>query len=463
MGKVEKGLDMLKIFNSISKQKEIFVPLTPNQVKMYVCGVTVYDHCHLGHARCMVVFDMMARYFRHLGYQLTFVRNITDIDDKIINKAAKEDVNYLDISTRYAQSMHEDARALGIIGPDLEPKATEHIEDMLDMIQTLIALGHAYLADNGDVCFAVETFAEYGKLSKQNIEQLMSGVRIEVNEKKRSPLDFVLWKQAKPGEPAWDSPWGPGRPGWHIECSAMARHHLGQHIDIHGGGLDLQFPHHENEIAQSEACNQTVFANYWLHVGLLQLNQEKMAKSTGNFLSIKDALKKYHPEVIKLFFMSSHYRSPLNFSEENLEQADKALQRLYQSLKNLPDQAELDSSWVKRFEQAMNDDFNTADALAVVFELNSEINRHKNYLLIFTLKYLLNLLGLGQSPALDVLQFYSQQDGMNEAEIAAFISARKEARLAKDFAKADEIRQTLLSKGIELEDSASGTTWRRKI
>jgi len=453
---------MLKIYNSLRKQKEEFKPLTPPLVKMYVCGVTVYDHCHLGHARCMVVFDMIARYFRHLGYQLQFVRNITDIDDKIIQKAMKEDVNYLDISQRYTASMHEDAEALGIIGPDVEPKATAHIQDMLEMIKTLLLQGNAYVAENGDLCFAVDSFADYGKLSKQNIEQLMSGVRIEVNDTKRSPLDFVLWKQAKPGEPSWDSPWGPGRPGWHIECSAMAKHHLGSHIDIHGGGLDLQFPHHENEIAQSEACNQVSFANYWVHVGLLQINHEKMAKSTGNFLTIKDALKTYHPEVIKLFFLSSHYRSPLNFSPESLAQADKTLQRIYQTLKLAQAQDVIDPSWLAKFEEAMNDDFNTADAMAVIFELNSEIHRHQNLSLIATFKYLLNILGLGESSVLEVLQF-SATDGLKEQEIAAYIEARAKARLDKDFQKADEIRKLLLSQGIELEDSSQGTSWRRKI
>lgn len=453
---------MLKIFNSLSKQKELFQALNPPQVKMYVCGVTVYDHCHLGHARCMVVFDMIARYLRHLGYDLQFVQNITDVDDKIIRKAIQEDVDYLDISQRYTDSMHQDAQALGVIGPDVEPKATEHINDMIEMITSLLAQDHAYVAPNGDVCFAVETFAEYGKLSRQNLEQLMSGIRIEVNETKRSPLDFVLWKQAKPSEPAWESPWGPGRPGWHIECSAMAKHHLGCHIDIHGGGLDLQFPHHENEIAQSESCNKTSFANFWMHVGLLQLNQEKMAKSTGNFLTIKDALVKYHPEVIKLFFLSSHYRSPLNFSSENLEQADKTLQRLYQTLKQISAKADIDSNWLAKFEQAMNDDFNTADAFAVIFDLNSEIHRSQNLDLIATLKYLLNILGLGQRPVLDILQF-SREEGLNTQEINAYIQARTTARLAKDYQKADDIRQLLLSKGIELEDSSQGTSWRRKI
>ena len=458
---------MLTLFNSLSKEKEIFKPLKPNQVSMYVCGVTVYDHCHLGHARCMIVFDAFSKYLKHLGYQVKFVSNITDIDDKIIKKAVEHHVTYDVISQTITESMHQDARALGLNLPDIEPKATEHIDDMITMIQSLMEKGFAYVAGNGDVCFEVNQFQSYGKLSRQDLNQLFAGVRIDASEQKRSPADFVLWKQAKPGEPSWSSPWGEGRPGWHIECSAMAKAHLGPHIDIHGGGLDLQFPHHENEIAQSEACNEEVFANYWLHVGMLQLNHEKMSKSTGNFLTIKDALKLYHPEVIKMFYMSSHYRSPLNYTDDALQQAHKALQRFYQTLKTfshvLKSDSVLEHDWVKRFEDAMNDDFNTAQALAVLFELNNQINKTPDSNMLWTLKYLANLLGVLHSDANAFLQFSVDSEQLDEHEIEIYIEKRKQARLDKNFSEADRIRQLLLDKGIELEDQIGVTSWRRRI
>ena len=361
--------------------------------------------------------------------------------------------------------MHEDAKNLGIKAPTIEPKATEHIQDMIDMIQILIEKDAAYVASNGDVCFAVEKFTDYGKLSRQNIEQLMTGIRVDVNEGKRSPLDFVLWKQAKAGEPAWPSPWGEGRPGWHIECSAMAKHHLGAHIDIHGGGLDLQFPHHENEIAQSEACNSKTFANYWLHVGLLQINNEKMAKSTGNFLTIKDALNLYHPEVIKLFFMTSHYRSPLNLSEDALIQSHKTLQRLYQTIKlhGLDDAANLNNEWISKFEASMNDDFNTSEALAILFDLNTQMNKEPKPELIKTLVYLGNMLGILKTDANAFLTFSASSKGLTDDEIEHLIQQRKEARVSRDFKKADEIRALLQEQGIELEDSGAGTSWRRLV
>jgi cysteinyl-tRNA synthetase len=458
---------MLTLFNSMTKQKEVFKPLKPNQVSMYVCGVTVYDHCHLGHARCMIVFDIFSKYLRHLGYQVKFVSNITDIDDKIIKKALELEVSYDVVSQTITQSMHQDAQALGVNLPDVAPKATEHIEDMIHMIQTLIDKGFAYVAGNGDVCFEVNCFHGYGKLSRQDLNQLMAGVRIDANEQKRSPADFVLWKQAKPGEPSWSSPWGSGRPGWHIECSAMAKAHLGAHIDIHGGGLDLQFPHHENEIAQSEACNGEVFANYWLHVGMLQLNHEKMAKSTGNFLTIKEALTRYHPEVIKMFYMSSHYRSPLNFTDDALQQAHKSLQRFYQTIKThsklLKSDIVFHTEWVKRFEDAMNDDFNTSQALAILFELNNQINKTPDACMLSTLMYLANLLGILHSDAGAFLQFSINEEPFTEQEIEMYIEKRKQARLDKDFSEADRIRQFLLEKGIELEDQVGVTSWRRRI
>ncbi len=455
---------MLYLYNSLSKQKELFKPLVPNTISMYVCGVTVYDHCHLGHARCMVVFDMMVKYFRYLGYQVHFTRNVTDIDDKILKKALEQHQSFENISKIYIESMHQDTDALGISHPDIEPLATAHIPEMIEMIQTLISLGYAYQAQNGDVCFSVEKFKDYGKLSRQNIEQLLSGARIDVVDEKASPLDFVLWKSSKPSEPAWESPWGPGRPGWHIECSAMAKAHLGPRIDIHGGGLDLQFPHHENEIAQSEASSGETFANYWLHVGLLQLNHEKMAKSTGNFMTIKDALRQYHPEVIKWFFMSAHYRSPLNYSDEMLSQAHKGLQRLYQTLKNFDNNqsSEIDETWLSRFDESMQDDFNTAEAMAILFELNNFINKEKNASLVPTLKKMANLLGVLFEEPLRFLQF-SIEESLSEQEILNWIEKRRAARLEKQFQVADDIRKHLLEQGIELEDTASGTNWRRVI
>jgi cysteinyl-tRNA synthetase len=459
---------MLTVFNSLSKQKEVFIPLKPNQVSMYVCGVTVYDHCHLGHARFMIIFDMIANYLRHLGYSVKYVQNITDVDDKIIKKALELDQDFTAISQEFTLSMQQDIKSLDLGMPDVLPKASEHIQDMISMIEILMDKGFAYAASNGDICFAVEKFEGYGKLSRQDLNQLLAGVRIESSQDKRFAADFVLWKPAKPGEPAWPSPFGPGRPGWHIECSAMAKHHLGAHIDIHGGGLDLQFPHHENEIAQSEACHGETFANYWLHVGMLQLNHEKMSKSTGNFLTIKDALKSYHPEVIKLFYLSSHYRSPLNFNDEGLKQTYKSLQRLYQTLKNfehiiVTGDSGNDTYWTGRFQEAMNDDFNTTQALAVLFELNTQINKTPSPILLNTLVNLGKILGVLKCDPHHFLQFSVETSGMSDIEIEDYIEKRKQARMNKQYAKADEIRQFLQKQGIELEDSAAGTSWRRLI
>jgi cysteinyl-tRNA synthetase len=456
---------MLRLYNSISKQKEFFKSIKPQEISMYVCGVTVYDHCHLGHARCMVVFDMMVRYFKYLGYQVNFVRNITDVDDKIIRKAQESGKQPEMVANTFIHSMQEDAISLNIEFPNCEPKATDYIPQMIEMIKTLIDKNYAYVAKNGDVCFSVEKFQSYGKLSRQDLSQLVSGARIDVVEEKTSPLDFVLWKRSKEHEPSWSSPWGEGRPGWHIECSAMASCILGTPIDIHGGGLDLQFPHHENEIAQSEAASDTTFANYWLHVGLLQLNHEKMAKSTGNFLTIKAALKRYPAEVLKLFFMSGHYRSPLNFSDENLQQFHKTLQRLYQTLNQFKSTStEIDKSWLKCFEEKMNDDFNTPEALAVLFELNSLINKDKRHDLIVTLKFLANLLGfLHLEPAQFLQANFGTDSSLSDEEINHFITERKNARNNKDFQKADDIRKQLVNHGIELEDKIEGTTWRRVV
>ncbi|HAT1660317.1 TPA: cysteine--tRNA ligase [Legionella pneumophila] len=453
---------MLHLYNSLTRKKEPFVSLRPGKIGMYVCGITVYDHCHLGHARSMVAFDVMVRYLRSQGFDVTYVRNITDIDDKIITRASERGVSINELTAQYIDAMNNDTHALNILPPDHEPRATGHIETIIRLIQRLLDNGNAYISDNGDVCYEVDTFPEYGKLSHKDIEGLVSGSRVEIVKEKRSPLDFVLWKRAKPGEPSWFSPWGEGRPGWHIECSAMAMHELGEQFDIHGGGLDLQFPHHENEIAQSEAATGKPFANYWLHVGMLQVNGEKMAKSIGNFYTIADVLKEHHPEVIRYFLLSSHYRSPLNYSEENLLNAKKALIRLYQAIKDVPSQAansKLDDYWQEQFNQAMNDDFNTPVALSVLFQLAHEVNKSNSPVLANTLKNLAGILGVLQQAPESFLQ-----SGLAEEEklaIEQLIAERLQARAERNWSKADQIRADLLSKGIELEDGATGTTWRR--
>ncbi|HAU1151387.1 TPA: cysteine--tRNA ligase [Legionella pneumophila] len=453
---------MLHLYNSLTRKKEPFVSLRPGKIGMYVCGITVYDHCHLGHARSMVAFDVMVRYLRSQGFDVTYVRNITDIDDKIITRASERGVSINELTAQYIDAMNNDTHALNILPPDHEPRATGHIETIIRLIQCLLDNGNAYISDNGDVCYEVNTFPEYGKLSHKDIEGLVSGSRVEIVKEKRSPLDFVLWKRAKPGEPSWSSPWGEGRPGWHIECSAMAMHELGEQFDIHGGGLDLQFPHHENEIAQSEAATGKPFANYWLHVGMLQVNGEKMAKSIGNFYTIADVLKEHHPEVIRYFLLSSHYRSPLNYSEENLLNAKKALIRLYQTIKDVPSQAansKLDDYWQEQFNQAMNDDFNTPVALSVLFQLAHEVNKSNSPVLANTLKNLAGILGVLQKEPESFLQ-----SGLPEEEklvIEQLIAERLQARAERNWSKADQIRADLLSKGIELEDGAIGTTWRR--
>ena len=458
---------MLKLYNSLTRRKEVFKPLEPGKVRMYVCGMTVYDYCHLGHARVMVVFDVLARYLRWKGFEVTYVRNITDIDDKIIRRAAEEGVPIGELTSAYIRAMHEDEKALGCLPPDLEPRATQSIDAIIAMIQRLIDKGYAYVGENGDVYYAVSRFAGYGKLSGKKPEELRAGARVEVSEAKRDPLDFVLWKRAKPGEPAWDSPWGPGRPGWHIECSAMSTTCLGAHFDIHGGGADLQFPHHENEIAQSEAATGEPFVNYWVHAGFVRVNQEKMSKSLGNFFTIREILRKYPGEVIRFFILSSHYRSPLDFSEESLDQARAGLTRLYTALRGLPPAAEGEEGriWRERFEAAMDDDLGTPEALAVLFELAKEINRlraadpEKAARLGATLKALGNVLGiLTQDPE----TFLKGEDsGLSDAEIERLIETRNQARKRRDWAEADRIRDELKAKGIVLEDTPQGTLWRR--
>lgn len=452
---------MLTVYNSLTRKKEPFVPLKPGKIGLYVCGNTVYDHCHLGHARSMVSFDVIVRFLRSQGYDVKYVRNITDIDDKIINRAIEKKVSIDELTSYYIDAQNKDAQDLGILPPDSEPRATDHIKNIQKLVQKLIDTGYAYVSGNGDVCYQVDTFSEYGKLSHKDIEGLQAGARINIVEGKKSPLDFVLWKKAKPGEPSWDSDWGDGRPGWHIECSAMAQNELGDEFDIHGGGLDLQFPHHENEIAQSEAATGKTFAKYWLHVGMLQVNHEKMSKSLGNFFTIRDVLSNHNSEVIRYFLLSSHYRSPLNYSEENLVNASKALARFYQSLKaiTIPQEGIVDEQWLSRFNQAMNDDFNTPEALAVMFELTHEINKTSDVQLAYTLKIMGDVLGILNNDPEVFLQSGIEDD--SKQAIEKLIEERAIARSEKNWQRADEIRQQLSQQGIDIEDGPEGTTWRR--
>jgi cysteinyl-tRNA synthetase len=460
---------MLKIYNTLNNRKEVFEPITPGQVQMYVCGMTVYDYCHIGHARVLVVFDVVYRYLKHLGYQVTYVRNITDIEDKIINRAIENGEAYDQLTERFIRAMHEDSDALGVLRPDVEPRATEAVDEMLKMIEVLEHKGFAYQADNGDVYFAVAKFASYGQLSGKKVSELRAGERVEVDMGKRDPLDFVLWKTAKPGEPSWPSKFGDGRPGWHIECSAMSRSLFGNHFDIHGGGQDLQFPHHENEIAQSECCNDEKFVNYWMHNGFVRVNEEKMSKSLGNFFILRDVLDSYRAEEIRYFIVSSHYRSPLNYSEEQLDNARSALQRLYAALLDTkPAALPQNNDYQKRFEEALDDDFNTANAVAVLFDLVREINRSKReqqdrqHELASLLRHLGGLLGMLQADAEEFLKSRAgQSDGLSDTAIEDLISARLQARADKDWASADRIRDELSEAGIVIEDGSDGTRWRR--
>jgi cysteinyl-tRNA synthetase len=454
---------MLLIHNSLTRTKEEFVPMEPGKVRMYVCGMTVYDLCHLGHARVFVVFDMVTRWLRASGYQVEYVRNITDIDDKIIKRAQENGETPAALTERFIAAMHEDERALGVLPPDHEPRATDYVAQMLAMIAQLEQKGLAYPAPNGDVYYSVRGFADYGRLSGKSLDELRAGERVEVDPNKRDPMDFVLWKAAKPGEPAWDSPWGPGRPGWHIECSAMSAELLGHHFDIHGGGQDLQFPHHENEIAQSEGAHDCRFVNYWMHNGFVRVDNEKMSKSLGNFFTIREVLQKYDPEVVRFFILRAHYRSPLNYSDAHLDDARGALTRLYTALKNVPltvgpiDWNQADAA---RFRQAMNDDFNTPEALAVLFDLASAANRG-DAVAAHSLRALAATLGLLQRDATAFLKAGAAAGGMAEEEIEALIAARQAARKSKNFAESDRIRDQLIEAGIVLEDGPGGTTWRR--
>ena len=456
---------MLSVYNSLTRTKEVFVPLVPGQVRMYVCGMTVYDFCHLGHARVLVVFDMITRWLRAAGLHVTYVRNITDIDDKIIKRANENGEPFTALTQRFIDAMHADSAALGVLPPDHEPRATEYVGRMLTMIQTLIDNGHAYPAANGDVYYAVGTFPTYGQLSGKSLDDLRAGERVDVDPNKRDPMDFVLWKAAKPGEPSWPSHWGPGRPGWHIECSAMGSDLLGPHFDIHGGGQDLQFPHHENEIAQSEGAHHCKFVNYWLHNGFVRVDDEKMSKSLGNFFTIREILEKFDPEVVRFFILRAHYRSPLNYSDQHLEDAKAALTRLYTALRGAtPASLEVDwaDPYAARFRAAMNDDFNTPEALAVLFDLAGEMNRMRDPRLSGLLVALGGVLGLLQREPEQFLQSrVGSEGGYGAARIEALIQERLAARKAKDFKRSDAIRDELKAAGIVLEDGPQGTRWRR--
>lgn len=448
----------LRLYNSLTREKELYQPLVAGKTGMYVCGMTVYDFCHIGHARVMVVFDTLARHLRASGYDLRYVRNITDIDDKIIARAAENGESIEQLTARFIVAMHEDEAALGCQRPDLEPKATENIAAMQALIATLIEKGYAYAAENGDVYYRVRQFADYGKLANRSLEDLRAGERIAINEAKEDPLDFVLWKAAKAGEPSWNSPWGAGRPGWHIECSAMSNQSLGENFDIHGGGMDLKFPHHECEIAQSEGACGHRHVNYWIHNGFVQIDNEKMSKSLGNFFTVRDVLKQYKGEVIRFFMLQTHYRAPLNYSDAGLNEAKKALTRLYSALDGKTCEAEIDAQSLNAFCAAMNDDLNTAKALSVLFELARRINSGENTLAT-TLKHLGARLGILQEDAAVFLKGEASSCALDAAAIEALIAERAAAKAAKNYVRADEIRQQLAEQGVILKDSPTGCEW----
>lgn len=459
---------MLQIYNTFTQKKEEFKPIHPGKINLYVCGITVYDYCHIGHARVFVSFDVITRFLRASGWDVTYVRNITDIDDKIIKRAQENNESITELTERFIQFMQEDEAKLNVVRPDNEPRATQYIDKIISMVQAIQENGLAYQADNGDVYFAVQKYKSYGQLSHKNIDELMVGARVDVQEAKRSPLDFVLWKKSKENEPSWTSPWGDGRPGWHIECSAMSTDCLGDHFDIHGGGADLVFPHHENERAQSESATHKTFVNHWMHVGFVQVSKEKMSKSLGNFFTIREVLAQYDAEVVRYFLISSHYRSPVNYSVENLDQAKQSLGRLYTALKGLKlnpksnTQSE-NNPWKERFFQTMNDDFNTPQALAVMFDLANKINIAKTENapdvkdLAHTLLFFGEILGILTK---DVELFFKGDNNESEA-IDLLVAERIKARAEKDWAKADMIRKQLTEMGIAIEDSDKGSTWRK--
>ena len=455
---------MLKIYNSLSRSKQDFIPIEPGKARMYVCGMTVYDYCHLGHARVLVVFDMIQRWLKAEGLEVTYVRNITDIDDKIIRRAAENHEAIDALTGRFIAAMDQDAAALGVQKPDHEPRATRYVPGMIAMIAALMDKGLAYVAKSGDVCYAVHNFPGYGKLSGKSLDDLRAGERVEVADGKNDPLDFVLWKSAKPGEPSWESPWGAGRPGWHIECSVMSDALLGEHFDIHGGGADLQFPHHENEIAQSEGAHGHQHVNYWIHNGFVRVDNEKMSKSLGNFFTIREVLAKYDPEVVRFFILRAHYRSPLNYSDQHLDDAKGALTRLYTALKNVaPAALEIDwnDPFAARFKSAMEDDFNTPEAFAVLFELANEANRSGEARRAGLLKALGGIVGLLQGDPVAFLQGGAQDSGYTPERIEQLIGERQAAKKGRNFGEADRIRKELGDAGVVLEDTAQGTTWRK--
>ncbi|MHB1301779.1 MAG: cysteine--tRNA ligase [Burkholderiales bacterium] len=452
---------MLKIYNTLAREKQAFRPIHPEKVGIYVCGMTVYDYCHLGHARVMVVFDMVAKWLRASGHKVNYVRNVTDIDDKIIRRAIENGESISDLTSRFIAAMHEDAEKLGVDAPDHEPRATQYVGQMISMIGTLVDKGLAYAPGNGDVYYSVHDFAGYGKLSGKSLEDLRAGERVEVDPFKRDPLDFVLWKAAKTGEPSWDSPWGPGRPGWHIECSAMSEQLLGEHFDIHGGGQDLQFPHHENEIAQSEGAHGHTFVNYWMHNGFVRVDDEKMSKSLGNFFTVREVLEKFDAEVVRFFILRAHYRSPLNYSDQHLQDAKSSLTRLYTALDGINAEniaIDWEEPHAKRFRQAMDDDFNTPEAISVLFDLANEINKSHSANGAGLLKGLGSVLGLLQR---DPRAFLQGGNDIDSSRIEALIQQRMDARKSRNFAESDRIRDELLQSGIILEDGPQGTTWRR--
>jgi cysteinyl-tRNA synthetase len=468
----------LKIYNTLKRKKETFRPMQEGKIGLYVCGITVYDYCHIGHARVLVAFDAITRYLRSQDWDVSYVRNITDIDDKILNRAAENNEEYTALTERMIDAMHEDERALAVLEPDNEPRATGHIDEIISMVQILVDNHYAYRADNGDVYYRVKRFPEYGKLSNKNPDELLSGARVETGEIKEDPRDFALWKAAGETEIGWASPWGRGRPGWHIECSAMSTCLLGETFDIHGGGPDLPFPHHENEIAQSEAATGKTFVRYWMHAGAVRVDDEKMSKSLNNFFTIREVLKKYHPEVVRFFLLSSHYRSPINYSEDNLIEARQGLERFYQALRAYDNveaqalEALKQSPWCQRFVESMNDDFNTREAFAVMYDLVRELNtatREQNpnaSQLAIELKSLGAVLGLLNADAEQFLQgtdlnHPAESDGISDAQIDTLIADREAAKTAKNYALADEIREQLYAQGIILEDSRDGTRWRR--
>lgn len=455
---------MLKIYNSLTRTKQEFKPITPGKIGMYVCGVTVYDLCHIGHARTFVNFDVIVRYLRYAGYEVKYVRNITDIDDKIIKRANERGISAHDLAEQFIVEMHKDFDALNIKRPDIEPKATDNITEIVNFVQKLIDNQHAYVAESGDVLFDINSFKEYGKLSGQKLDELQAGARIEVEKTKHNPLDFVLWKMSKPGEPSWESPWGAGRPGWHIECSAMNNKYLGKEFDIHGGGSDLIFPHHENEIAQSCCANKTPYVHYWMHSGMVMINEEKMSKSLNNFFTIRDVLETYDAETIRFFLLSGQYRSPLNYSQENLDKARAALNRLYTTLRDTqavePDSTE--DEYTAKFKEYMDDDFNTPGAISVLFDLAKQINKESGETaqkLAGRLKQLASVLGILEQDPNKFLTTGAKDDDVEQIE--ALIKQRNEARKQKNWALADEARDKLKQMHIELEDGPHGTVWHR--